>query len=99
MFRNADASYQDGKMQVKALEDIEEGQEVLISYGEKEGRDFFMSYGFVPKSSTEDTQLSYKKCLKLERMVEKHQANPNAKPFIDLFSAVCAVEEEDELYM
>ncbi|KAK9805479.1 hypothetical protein WJX72_000563 [[Myrmecia] bisecta] len=42
------------EMVVSAKRDIQEGEEVLLSYGERSNDDFFLHYGFVPARNAHD---------------------------------------------
>ena len=99
MLPNAKVSYDytNKTLAVEAKRDIGEGEEITISYGNKKAGMFFMTYGFVPKFLAGGSQLSHDKCLEVEHAVKKHEENPRAKPFIDLFRAVCTVEQKYEL--
>ncbi|GIL72494.1 hypothetical protein Vretifemale_2854, partial [Volvox reticuliferus] len=41
-------------MAVSATKDLQPGQEVLLSYGERPNDDFFLHYGFVPRANPHD---------------------------------------------
>mmetsp|Transcript_3417 Transcript_3417/g.9820 ORF Transcript_3417/g.9820 Transcript_3417/m.9820 type:complete len:533 (-) Transcript_3417:2061-3659(-) len=43
------------EMAVKAIRPIEEGQEIVMSYGERDNNDFLVHYGFVPEANPHDS--------------------------------------------
>ena len=48
------------QMHLIARQDIPEGQEVLLSYGDRNNDDFFLHYGFVPLRNPHDDAVLFK---------------------------------------
>eukprot|EP00667_Euglena_gracilis_P011887 EG_transcript_12166 len=64
-------------MELRALRKIEEGEEVLFSYGERNNDDFLLHYGFVPPRNPHDDYVLFEDWDEAEKWLARYASLPD----------------------